>query len=140
MGTLDMKRWTFALALSAALAMAASASAGQFKEFDDNCGDAPYGPAVKMDAAMSDEKVAELRKDILDFIKASDQFQECVGKIMDGGPTFKKEDDTVEKRIAIAKRFEREATKIIDENQSEKERVGDDFNKLIELRKAAKPK
>lgn len=123
------------------LGAAGAAMAGQFKEFEDNCGTGPFGPAVKMDATISDEKLNELRKDVLDFIKASDQFQECVTKILDGGPTFKKEDDSREKRIAIATRFEREASKIIDENQSEKERVGADFNKLLELRKtAAKPK
>ena len=119
----------------ASLAMSASAMAGEFKDFDDNCGSAPYGPDVKMDGAMPDDKVAELRKDVLAFMKASDLYQDCVTKIMEAGPTFKKEDDTREKRMAIGARFEKEALKRIDENQSEKERVGDEFNKLVELRK-----
>jgi hypothetical protein len=123
------------LLTAAALACALPAPAAQFKEFEDNCGAAPYGPDIKMDPAISDEKVAELRKDVLAFIKASDQFQDCVTRMMDAGPTFKKEDASREKRIAIAVRFEREAQKIISDNQAEKERVGDDFNKLVELRK-----
>lgn len=123
------------LLTAASLAAANAAAAGQFKEFEDNCGAAPYGPDVKMDASITEEKLTELRKDVTDFLKASDQFQDCVTKIMDAGPTFKKEDDTREKRIAIATRFEREASKLIDDNQAEKERVGDEFNKLVELRK-----
>jgi hypothetical protein len=129
------------LLATASLAASSSAMAGQFKEFEENCGTAPFGPDVKQDASISEDKLDELRKDVMAYFKASDQFQECVAKIMDAGPNFKKQDDTREKRIAIATRFEREASKIIDENQSEKERVGADFNKLIELRKsAAKPK
>jgi hypothetical protein len=121
---------------AATIVMAAPGHANKFPEFEDNCGTAPFGPEIKQDAAITDEKMTELRKDVTDFIKASDQFQECVNRILDGGPKFdKKLHDTPEKRESFGKRFVREALLIIDQNQNEKEKVGDDFNKLVELRK-----
>jgi hypothetical protein len=129
------------LLAAASVCLAASAAAGQYPEFEDNCGNAPFGPDIKMDASIDDAKMGELRKDVTDFIKASDQFQDCVNRMLEAGPKFDKKLDTAEKRQAFGTRWVREGMLIIDQNQTEKEKVGDDFNKLVELRKkAAAPK
>lgn len=135
-----MRTYMFVALTAAALLAAAPAHAQKFSEFEDNCGSAPFAPSISTDPAITDAKIDELRKDVLAFLKASDQYQDCLTKIIDGGPTFKK-DDTVEKKIATSKRFETQGLKLMDDNQADKERTGDEFNKLIEARKkpAAKP-
>jgi hypothetical protein len=138
-----MKR-TVSLVLAAAVAGFAFASpaaaSGKYPEFEDNCGTAPFGPEIKFDVTIDDAKMAELRKDVTDFIKASDQFQDCVNRMLQAGPKFDKKLDTAEKRQEFGTRWIREGMLIIDQNQTEKEKVGDDFNKLVELRKKPQAK
>jgi hypothetical protein len=55
------------------------------------------------------------------------------------GPKLDKEDSR-EKHEEIKQRFGREAMKRLDESQSEKQRVGNDFNRLVDLRKKGAPK
>jgi hypothetical protein len=131
-----MRIHTYAAMTIAALMAASPAQAQKFAEYDDNCGSAPFGPTITTDVTIPDAKVDELRKDVLAFLKASDQYQDCITKIMEGGPTFKKE-DPMEKKMQMAKRFEAQGIKLIDDNQSEKERAGNDFNALVEARKKA---
>lgn len=130
---------TFAFTAAIALTAVSAAHAQKFKEFDEKCGAGPYGPDVKLDAAITDEQMAELRKDIVDFLKASDEYQDCVMKTAELGPKLDKEDSR-EKHEEIKQRFGREAMKRLDESQSEKQRVGNDFNRLVDLRKKGAPK
>jgi hypothetical protein len=130
-----MPGWTkFAIAAALAAGLASSAHAQKFAEYDEQCGSAPYGPSIPTDTSITDAKIAELKTDVLEFLKASDRFQDCVTKIIEEGPTFKKE-DSMEKKIQIAKRFERQGLELINDNQSEKEKIGRDYNALIDARK-----
>lgn len=112
--------------------------------FEEKCGTAPFGPDIPNEAAMSDAKIAELKADVVAFIKSSDQFQECIDRTLVQGPKLKK-NTPPEQVTAIQDRFARTGVKIMADNQAEKERVGDAFNALIDLRKtgggtaAAKP-
>jgi hypothetical protein len=136
---MTLRHMTVSTLMVAGLGLAGAANAAQFKEFEDKCGAAPYGPEITMDGSIDDKKMGELRQDVLDFIKTSDQYQDCVYKTLEIGPKLEKS-DPFEKQEDIKRRFGREGMKILDESQSEKERVGSDFNKLIDLRKKSAPK
>ena len=133
-----LKKLAFSALLAVAgLAMANAAMAGEFDQFDEHCGASPYGPDIAIDPQISDDKVKEIRNDVTLFMKASDTYQACIAKVLEIGPKLDKK-DAPEKHAAILKRFERKGVDLIDGNQVEKERIGEQFNKLIDARIAAK--
>jgi hypothetical protein len=91
------------MAAALAGALACSAHAQKFAEYDDKCGSAPYGPSIPTDTSITDDKITELKADVLEFLKASDRYQDCITKLIEEGPTFKKE-DPMEKKIGADRR------------------------------------
>ena len=63
--------------LSATLALSMPTRA-EDSPFEEKCGSAPFAPDIKPDSGTSDAKLSELKKDVVDFMHASDQFQDCV--------------------------------------------------------------
>lgn len=116
---------------------AVPAIASDDEPFSEKCGSAPIGPDVPRDPTLTDAKMAEIKADVVAFIKASDQFQECIDRTLVQGPKLKK-DMSPEQISAMQERFARTGVKIISDNQAEKERVGDAFNALVDLRKQGK--
>lgn len=126
----------FSLAVAAAQPSYASDDA----PFEEKCGTAPFGPDIPKDPATPDAKMAEIKSDVVAFLKASDQFQDCIDRTLVQGPKLKK-DLSREQISTIQDRFARAGVKIMADNQAEKERVGDAFNALVDLRNGggAKP-
>lgn len=126
-----------ALAVWAGLSLSSAAWAAESVRYQDKyqerCGTAPIGPDIAQNPAISDEKMAELKKDVVTFIKTSDEFQNCIYKVLDEGPTFKK-DTSREEILSVGAKFENAGNKIILDNQSEKERIGEAFNSLVDMR------
>lgn len=116
---------------------AVPAIASDDEPFEEKCGTAPFGPDIPKDPAISDAKLAEIKNDVVDFLKTSDQFQDCIDRTLVQGPKLKK-DLSREQISAIQDRFARAGVKIMADNQAEKERVGEAFNALVDLRKLDK--
>ena len=66
----------------------------------------PYAPVVKVSTSTDKQALASLRGDVAAFISASDVYQKCL--VSQGG-----------------------SESMIDANQTEKERVGREFNALL---------
>ena len=121
--------------LYATIALTASAYAAD-SVFEEKCGSAPFAPDVPTDPSTSTEKLAEVKADVVAFMKASDVFQDCITKTIEIGPKIPK-GTTPEQIRTLQDRFGRDAYKIVDQNQTDKERVGDAFNTLVDMRKNA---
>jgi hypothetical protein len=123
--------------ISGVLAFAVTAGAPAFaldrEIFEEKCGSSPFAPSIPTDPSIPDAKVAEIKADVLTFIKESDRFQECIERTMAEGPKVKK-DMTREQVEAAQNRLDRLGVTMINGNQAEKERIGNAFNALIDLR------
>ncbi len=115
-----MRRAVFAL--SAALVLAPAALAGT-----DRCTE-PYGPALpKTAAGMTADDLRAAKADVEQFIKDSDTYQVCIGRVID---------DPAEKMTPEQKTA---AIKLINENQAEKVSIGNAFNDLVAAYNKAHP-
>lgn len=103
--------------------------------FEDKCGSAPFGPDIPSDpTGVTEEKLTEIKNDVVAFIKTSDQFQDCIDSTLRQGPKLDKK-LTREQIERVQDRFAREGVKIMSDNQAEKERIGEAFNALVDARK-----
>jgi len=74
----------------------------------------PYAPDTKLDPAAGKDGLTQLRQDVQAFITASDVYQKCLV-------------DAAKTDVG----FKSQATKLVDANQQDKERVGKAFNALV---------
>jgi hypothetical protein len=129
--------------ISGVLAFAVTAGTPAFASnreiFEEKCGSSPFAPSIPTDPSIPDARVAEVRADVVTFIKESDRFQACIERTMAEGPKVKK-DMTREQVEAAQNRFGRVGVTMISGNQAEKERIGNAFNAFIDLRKGAATK
>ncbi|HAH08499.1 MAG TPA: hypothetical protein DCL48_00195 [Alphaproteobacteria bacterium] len=116
---------------------AAPAFATEEDIFTQTCGNAPFAPVVPASPPTTQEAMTELKNDVTDFIKGSDLFQDCVTRVLDQGPKLKESWSDDQKKSA-QRRFLKTAEKIILDNQEDKERTGNAFNVLVELRTGGK--
>jgi hypothetical protein len=78
----------------------------------------PYAPVIKINASLTKEDLASLRDDVTSFIAASDIYQTClIAESRSGVPT----------------------DSLIDANQAQKERVGQQFNAAVHAFKSTHP-
>lgn len=74
----------------------------------------PYAPETKLDQGAGKDAVTQLRQDVQAFITASDVYQKC---LVDAAKTDAG--------------FKVQATKLVEANQQDKERVGKAFNAIV---------
>jgi len=94
----------------------------------------PYAPTVPNGASASKEEMLSAHDEVMAFIRASDNFQDCVIlDIQTQRAARERDQKTLDPAIAD------EATARISANQREKERVGAEFNTAVQAYKAAHP-
>jgi hypothetical protein len=74
----------------------------------------PYAPDTNLAPGASKDAVTQLRQDVQAFITASDVYQKCLVDAAKADAAFKAQ-----------------ATKLVEANQQDKERVGKAFNALV---------
>lgn len=95
----------------------------------------PEAPAIDPQAAAASvEALASAKQQTVDFIKASDAFQECV--LADAKA---RKDEAKAKKIAFDPAIADRAKREVSANQSDKEKVGAAFNAAVKAYKAANP-
>lgn len=115
-------------AMSAAAALAGPALA------QDACA-RPEAPAIDPQAASASvESLSGAKQQTLDFIKASDAYQECV---LAGAKA--KRDEAKAKKVAFDPAIAERAQRDVSANQADKEKVGAAFNAAVKAYKAAHP-
>lgn len=82
----------------------------------------PYAPIVGDGATATKDEIQALKLDVIAFIAASDLYQDCLLR------SLKDPELKADKREKLAQ----EVTQKINSNQTEKERVGADYNKAAE--------
>jgi hypothetical protein len=98
-------QWVFGMRWVCLPLLALLLSAPQAAQAAKRCNE-PYPPVIKPDAAQNREQLAALRNDVAAFLAASDIYQKCLIETKD-----------VTGRIQM--------------NQTDKERVGREFNSLV---------
>jgi hypothetical protein len=115
------------LALGAALALAAPT-------FALAACDRPAAPTVVDGAAATMEQILASKKEVTDFITASDDYQNCV--LAD----LKAQSDAAKKaKTKLDPAVKKAADEAISANQADKEKVGAAFNDSVKAYKAAHP-
>jgi hypothetical protein len=94
----------------------------------------PNAPTVVDGATATMDQLAATRKEVGDFMAASDAYQSCV--IADLGA---QRDAAKAAKTKFDKGLEKAANAKISENQADKEKVGTDYNKAVKAFKAAHP-
>jgi hypothetical protein len=74
----------------------------------------PYAPDTNLAASAGKDAVTQLRQDVQAFLTASDVYQKCLVEAAKADVGFKSQ-----------------ATKLVEANQQDKERVGKAFNALV---------
>jgi hypothetical protein len=74
----------------------------------------PYAPDTNLAAGANKDAVTQLRQDVQAFITASDVYQKCLV-------------DAAKSDVG----FKAQATKLVEANQQDKERVGKAFNAIV---------
>jgi hypothetical protein len=115
-----------ALLISAAPALAQSA-----------CGGAPIAPAAVDGSKATEAQMKDAHDDVVNFIKASDDFQSCV--IADLARQ-KREAAKANPPKTLDAAVEASANAKVDGNQKTKEKVGAEYNASVQAYKAAHPK
>jgi hypothetical protein len=119
------------LAMAAMMISAAPALAA------DACGSAPIPPAAVDGSKATEAQLKDARDDVMNFMKASDDYQSCVLADLD------------RQKVAAAKAKDPKpldqsivdgANKKVANNQKDKEKVGAEFNAAVHAYKAAHPK
>ncbi len=95
----------------------------------------PYAPAAVNGAAATQEQMQHAMDDVKNFIKDSDTYQDCVNNdVKSQQMQAKKDKKDFDASIAA------DAKTRIDRNQSEKEKVGAEFNAAVAAYNAKHPK
>ena len=81
----------------------------------------PYAPEINITGSTTPDDLQSMRDDAASFIAASDLYQACLQKAASNNPLF-----------------EREAKKLMQQNQAAKERVGKAFNAVLAMVKTRK--
>lgn len=94
----------------------------------------PTAPAAIDGKTATMEQLLAAKKDVTTFINDSDAYQNCV---IDAFKTQKKAADASKTKLdpALAKAVETQ----VNENQADKQRVGDEFNAAVKAYRAAHP-
>ena len=111
-----------ALCLSAAPALA-----------DNTCVE-PFAPTVPHGSSATKEQLLTARNEVTAFIKASDEYQQCI--LLD---VQQQRDAARHDQKTLPQEVEDRAKSRIDANQREKERVGKEFNEAVQGYNAAHP-
>jgi len=103
----------------------------------DSCGGAPIPPAAIDGAKATEAQIKDARDDVMNFMKASDEYQSCVLADLDRQKreaAKKKDPKPLDQGIVDA------ANKSVANNQRDKEKVGAEFNAAVHSYKSAHPK
>jgi Skp family chaperone for outer membrane proteins len=95
----------------------------------------PEAPAIDSQAAAASvETLTAAKQQSVEFIKASDAFQDCV--LNDAKA---KKDEAKAKKVAFDPSIAQRAQREVSANQADKEKVGKAYNEAVKAYKAAHP-
>jgi hypothetical protein len=121
----------FGLAAAALLISAAPALA------QSGCGGAPIAPAAVDGSKATEAQMKDAHDDVVNFIKASDDFQSCViGDLARQKREAAKQNPPKQLDASVTAA----ANAKVDGNQKTKEKVGAEYNASVQAYKAAHPK
>jgi hypothetical protein len=100
---------------------------------DNTCVE-PFAPTVPHGGNATKEQMLTARKEVTDFIKLSDQYQQCIILDVQQQRTAAQHDGKT-----VPQDVEDRAKARIDDNQRDKERVGKEFNDSVHAYDVAHP-
>jgi hypothetical protein len=121
---------SFKFALAAAFVVASVAPA-----LADTC-DEPIAPASINGATATKEQMSQMRDDVVNFIKASDDYQSCLYSDL---RAQKLAAEKSKDKKPLPQSVEDGVTAKVNDSQREKEKIGGEFNAAVQAYKAAHP-
>jgi hypothetical protein len=103
----------------------------------DSCGGAPIPPAAVDGAKATQSQMKDARDDVMNFMKASDDYQSCVLADLD---RQKREAAKAKNPKPLDQGVIDAVNKKVNSNQKDKEKVGAEFNASVHAFNTAHPK